>query len=105
MIGLLIAGFAGLLIVLYAADLIVKARARARRLRRMSGRLAAAAATAEQQHRRRQAAARASRALTSVLPAINRPPGDPAHHPLPPRTGRDHAGPHDRGPAGPGRRP
>jgi hypothetical protein len=92
-IGLLIAGFAGLIIVLYTADLIVKARARARRLRRMSGRLAAAAARAEQQHRQRQAAASASRALTSVLPAINRPPGDPAHRPGPPRIDRNHPGP------------
>jgi len=92
-IGLLIAGFAGLIIVIYATDLIVKARARARRLRRMSGRLAAAAARAEQQHRQRQAASSASRALTSVLPAINRPPGDPAHRPVPPTPDRDHPRP------------
>jgi Flp pilus assembly protein TadB len=80
-IALLIGGFIGAMIVLYAADLIIKARARARRVRRMSARLDAAAARAEQQQEQRQDAARASRAMTSVLPAITRPPGDPAHRP------------------------
>jgi hypothetical protein len=73
-VGLLIAGFAGAILVLYAAELIVKARARGRRLRAMNDRLAAATARAEAQQERRQAAARASGALTSVMPAISRPP-------------------------------
>jgi hypothetical protein len=81
-IGLLIAGFAGAMVVLYAADLLWKARARALRVRRMSARLAAAAARAERQHEQRQSAAEASAALTSVVPAITRPPGDPAHDPV-----------------------
>ena len=74
MVALLIAGFAGAVLVLYAADLILRARARARRLRAMGDRLAAATARAEEQHERRRAAAQASRALTSVIPAIKRPP-------------------------------
>jgi hypothetical protein len=66
--------FLGVLVavsVLYAADRAVKARSRARRLRRMSRRLAAAAARAEEQHAERRAADAASRELTSVMPAIN----------------------------------
>jgi hypothetical protein len=78
-IALLIGGFIGAMIVLYAADLIIKARARARRVRRMSERLDAATVRADKQQEHRQAAAQASGALTSVLPAITRPPGDPAH--------------------------
>ena len=61
-------------LVLYTADRIVKARAQVRRLRSMSDRLAAATAKAEEQQERHQAAERASEALTSVLPAIQRPP-------------------------------
>lgn len=74
MVALLIAGFAGAILVLYAADLVLRARARARRKRVMSERLAAATARAEEQDQRRQAAAQASGALTSVIPAISRPP-------------------------------
>lgn len=74
MVALLIAGVAGAVLVLYAADLVLRARARARRRREMSDRLAAAAARGEQQHERRRAAAQASKALTSVIPAIRRPP-------------------------------
>ena len=59
---------------LYAADRIIKAQTRARRLRTMSERLDAAAVRAEKQHERRQQVARASAELTSVMPAINRPP-------------------------------
>jgi hypothetical protein len=72
--GLVVAGFIGVVLVFYAADRIVKARAQVRRLRSMSDRLAAATARAEEQQERRQAAARASQELTSVLPAIQRPP-------------------------------
>jgi hypothetical protein len=71
---LLIAGFAGVIVAGWAADLVLRARARGRRLRAMSERLAAATARAEEHHRRRQAAAHASRELTSVIPAIKRPP-------------------------------
>ena len=81
MIALLIGGFIGAMIVLYAADLIIKARARARRVRRMSERLDAATVRTDKQQEHRQAAAQTSGALTSVLPAITRPPGDPAHRP------------------------
>ena len=87
--GLLVISFFGAVIVLYAADLLLKARARARRMREMSQRLTAATDRAERQQQRRQAAAHASVALTSVLPAITRPPGDPAHRPEP-----DHPAPH-----------
>jgi hypothetical protein len=59
--------------LLYAVDRLVKARARARRLRAMSERLAVAAARAEEQHEERQAVVAASAALTSVVPAIKHP--------------------------------
>lgn len=104
MIGLLIGGFIGAMIVLYAADLIMKARSRARRVRRMSERLAAVTVRAEKQQEQQQAAVQASKELTSFLPAINCPPGDPAHRSARPRTGREHTGPHDRVSARPGRR-
>jgi hypothetical protein len=72
MTGLLVLGVI-VACLLYAADRIVKARVQARRLRAMSERLAAAAARAEEQHEERRAEAAASAALTSYLPAINRP--------------------------------
>jgi type II secretory pathway pseudopilin PulG len=59
---------------LYVADRIIKAQARARRLAAMSERLTAATQRAEQQHERKQEVARASAELTSVMPAITRPP-------------------------------
>jgi hypothetical protein len=72
---LLVLGVPAALLVLYAADRVVKALVRARRLRRMSERLAVAAARAERQQAKKEAAAQASAALTSVMPAINhRPP-------------------------------
>jgi type II secretory pathway pseudopilin PulG len=73
-VALLIAGFAAAIVAGWAADLVLRARVRARRRRVMSERLAAATARAEEQHQRRQAAAHASRDLTSVIPAIKRPP-------------------------------
>jgi hypothetical protein len=73
-VGLFIAGFAGAMLVLCTADRVLKARVRARRLRTMSDRLATATATADVQQERRQVAAQASVALTSILPAIERPP-------------------------------
>ena len=71
---LLIVGIVVAVPVLYAADRIIKAHARARRLAAMSERLTAATERAEEQHERRQEVAKASAELTSVMPAINRPP-------------------------------
>jgi hypothetical protein len=71
---LLIVGVVVAVPALYAADRLIKARAQARRMRAMSERLAAATERAEKQHERRQEVAEASAALTSVMPAINRPP-------------------------------
>ena len=73
-VDLLIAGVVGAVPVLYAADRIIKARAQARRLRAMSERLDNATARAEQQQEKRQEVAKFSAALTSVMPAIKRPP-------------------------------
>jgi hypothetical protein len=71
---LLIAGSVSAAVVLYGADRAVKARARVRRRREMSDRLAAATARADERREQRQSAEQASAALTSVMPAINRPP-------------------------------
>src|SRR5438034_2224973 len=83
MAGLVILGVIAAIVLLYAADRAVQARARARRLRSMSERLAAAAVRAEKQQATRQAADAASAELTSVMPAINlrlpvTPPGQTA---------------------------
>ena len=74
MTGWLVFGILVALFLCYAADRVVQARVRARRLRRMTERLAAATARAEEQQVARAAEAEASAALTSVLPAIKRPP-------------------------------
>ena len=74
MTGVLVLGILAAVFLCYAVDRVVKARAKARRLRRMSERLAAASARAEEQQAARAAEATASAALTSVLPAIKRPP-------------------------------
>jgi len=98
--GLVVGGIIAVVLVLYAADRIVKARAQVRRLRSMSDRLAAATARAEQQQQQRQAAERASEELTSVLPAIQRPPltvpGMRPHGAARPRTGCERPGRQDR---------
>lgn len=60
--------------VLYAMDRVIKARAQARRLRNMTDRLTAATARTDRQQEKQQAVARASAELTSLMPAINRPP-------------------------------
>lgn len=83
MAGLVILGVIVAIVLLYAADRVVQARVRARRLRSMSERLAAATARAEEQQAKRQRADAASAELTSVMPAINlrlpaRPPGQTA---------------------------
>jgi hypothetical protein len=75
MVDLLIAGaFVVLLVLLYLAERVVKARARARRLQSAGDRLVAAAARVDQQQEEQRAQARDSAALTSVMPAIKRPP-------------------------------
>jgi len=74
MTGWLVLGMLTAVFLCFAADRVVKARVKARRLRRIGERLAAAAARAEEQQAARAAEAEASAALTSVLPAINRPP-------------------------------
>jgi hypothetical protein len=71
----LIIGCVAVALVLYAVDRAVKARARVRRLRAMSDRLAAATSRADEQQEQRQAADQASAAQTSVMPAINHPSG------------------------------
>jgi hypothetical protein len=73
MTGWLVLGVLAAVFLLYAADRVVKAFLRARRLRQMSERLAAATVRAEKQQAKREAAAEASAALTSVMPAINHP--------------------------------
>lgn len=73
MVDLLVLGVITVAFLLWVTDRALKARVQARRLRRMSERLAAAAARAEEQQAERQAAATASAALTSVVPAINHP--------------------------------
>ena len=74
MVGLVIAGLVGTALVLYAADRVLKARSQARRLAAMRDRLDAATARTDEQMEQRQAAAQASAALTSLMPAIERPP-------------------------------
>lgn len=106
MIGLLIAGFVVTLLAAYAADRVLKARSQTRRLRAMRDRLEAATARADEQQERRQSAAQASAALTSVMPAIERPPltlpGVPPRGAARPRAGREHTGPQDHRSAHPG---
>jgi hypothetical protein len=103
-VDLLIVGVVGAVPVLYATDRILKARAQARRLRTMSDRLAGATARADEQRQQHRAAAEASAALTSVMPAIERPPLTLP----PPRTGEhetrtaDRAGSAPRSPQPPG---
>jgi hypothetical protein len=108
-VGLVAGGFIIVVLVLYTVDRIVKARTQVRRLRSMSERLAAATARAGEQHEQRQAAERASEELTSVLPAIQRPPltvpGMRPHGAARPRTGCGPPGQQDRRAAHPGRRP
>jgi hypothetical protein len=106
---LLIVGVVGAVPALYAADRIIKARAQTRRLRTMSERLAAATTRAEEQQEKRQEVAKFSAALTSVMPAIKRPPLSLPDAPSPgtrphstgphgtgrPKAGRAHTGPQD----------
>ena len=61
-------------LVLYAVDRARKLRARARQMSGMNDRLAAAAAKIDEEQRRKRARVTASAELTSVMPAIKRPP-------------------------------
>ena len=74
MAGLLIVGIVIVALALYGLDRAIKARAQVRRLRTMTDRLDAATVRAERHQEKRQAAEQASAALTSVMPAIERPP-------------------------------
>jgi hypothetical protein len=127
--GLLIVGIVIVALALYGVDRAITARTQVRRLRTMSDRLDAATVRAEKQHEKHQAAERASAALTSVMPAIDRPPltlpGTPSHeaaartaesHDAAVRTvashggarnktGCEHTGPQERRSAHPDRRP
>jgi hypothetical protein len=88
-------GIVCVVLALYGADRLVKARARARRRQSMSDRLDAATVRVEAQIEQRQAAEQAGQALTSFMPAIQRPPSDlpdlAPHSPPRPRTARDRA--------------
>jgi hypothetical protein len=74
MAGLLLLAATAVVFLVYLADRAVKARIRARRLRRMTRRLDAAVARSEGQQAQRQAADAASAELTTYLPAISRSP-------------------------------
>ncbi len=91
MAALLIVGVVVALVLLYTADRVRKARSRARLLHAMNDRLTVAAAQIDREQERRQAVARASAELTSVMPAIKRPPltlpGVAGHEPGPPDDG------------------
>jgi hypothetical protein len=92
-------GIICVILALYGADRLVKARARTRRLRSMSDRLDAATVRVEEQIEQRQAAEQAGQALTSFMPAIQRPPSDlpdlAAHGPARPRTAGERAASRD----------
>jgi hypothetical protein len=96
---LLLIGIVCVALALYGADRLVKAAARARRRRSMSDRLEAATVRVEEQIEQRQAAEQAGQALTSFMPAIQRPPSDlpgvPPHGPARPRTAKERAIHHD----------
>jgi hypothetical protein len=121
-VDLLIVVVVGAVPVLYAADRIIKARAQTRRLRTMNDRLAAATTRADEQQEKRQEVAKFSAALTSVMPAIKRPPlslpdapspgspvpggpsdAEPSDSEPPHRTAPHGTGPHSTGPHGPAR--
>ena len=71
---LLIAAMIAAMILLYGTDRLFKALHRGRRYRAMSERLDAAAERSEAQQEQRKTAAAQGAELTSVMPAINRPP-------------------------------
>jgi hypothetical protein len=96
---LLLIGILCVALALYGADRLVKARARARRRRMMTDRLEAATVRVEEQIEHRHAEEQAGQALTSFMPAIQRPPSDlpgmPPPGPAQPRTAKESAVRHD----------
>ena len=100
---LLLVGVVLVLVLLYGADRFRQARSRARLLHAMNDRLTVAAAQIDQEQERRHRVARASAELTSVLPAIRRPPltlpGVPGQEPDP--AGEAATGQRAAGKAGP----
>jgi hypothetical protein len=62
------------LLLMYAADRARKLRVRARQLSGMNDRLDAAVAKVDEEQQQKRAVVRASAELTSVMPAIKRPP-------------------------------
>ena len=92
---LLLIGILCVALALYGADRLVKARARARRRRMMTDRLEAATVRVEEQIEHRHAEEQAGQALTSFMPAIQRPPselpGISAHGAARPRTAKERA--------------
>ena len=104
MAGLLIVGVVVTVILLYLADRAIKARAQARQLRKLNDRMAAATARVDQQQEQKQAQAQASAALTSVMPAIKRPPlslpGLGPHAPAKPRPACERPGQPEHGAPG-----
>jgi hypothetical protein len=71
---LLIVVVAVVVLLMYVADRIRKLRTRARQMSGMNDRLDAAAAKVDAQQQQKRAVVRASAELTSVMPAIKRPP-------------------------------
>ncbi|HEY1639379.1 MAG TPA: hypothetical protein VGG35_01715 [Streptosporangiaceae bacterium] len=71
---LLVLILAGVVIAVYAADRVWKARTQIRRLHKMNDRLAAATARADRQQVQLAAREQASAELTAFIPAISRPP-------------------------------
>jgi hypothetical protein len=61
-------------LLMYVADRVRKLRTRARQMAGMNDRLDAAAEKVDKEQRQRRAVVRASAELTSVMPAIKRPP-------------------------------
>ena len=95
---LLLIGILLVALALYGADRLVKTRAQARRRRSMTDRLTAATVRVEEQIEQRHAEEQAGQALTSFMPAIQRPPSDlpgmPPHGPVR-RTAKERAARHD----------
>ncbi|HZC40091.1 MAG TPA: hypothetical protein VE343_05415, partial [Streptosporangiaceae bacterium] len=71
---LIVVGIVVLICAAYLGERVLKARRGARHREQMASRLAAAAVRAEEQEAKRQRSVTAGAALTSVMPAINRPP-------------------------------
>lgn len=90
---LLVAAFAALVVLLFAADYAIKTRVQRRRRQVMEERLTAAQANAEAKVEQQRRAARAREALTSVMPSIHR---NKPRHVNEPSLSSSHTGPDDR---------